>query len=123
MLRLHDHHAQLVASVQPWAQLAAVYEADAMLGSVVERVVGQAQRLLGDRVRPCLRSLDAIAHFDECSTLARTMVGFLDNNPERLDALAETAVRTLDIYGDFLIECHATASQLCNWPNRRHASG
>lgn len=119
MARLHQHHELLVSGSQPWTQLAAIYEADAMLGSVVERVIGQAQRLLGDRVRACLRSLDAIAHFGERSSLGRTMAAFLEANPERLQAMVDTGVRTLDIYGDFLIECTATASQLSTWHQSR----
>lgn len=115
MQRLHLLQQSLVSSSQPWTQLAAVYEADAMLGSVVERVTGQASRLLGERVRPCLRSLDAIAWFGERSSLGRTMVAFLDANPERVDRMAEAAERTLDIYGEFLLECCATASELSTW--------
>jgi hypothetical protein len=118
MKRLHDHHQSLVAGPQPWMQLAAIYEADAMLGTVVERVTGQARRLLGEEVRSCLRSLDAIAHFGERSSLAPTMVAFLDTNPERVDPMVATAERTLEIYGDFLIECCATATDLSFWPDR-----
>jgi hypothetical protein len=110
MKQLHAHHQGLVSSSQPWLQLAAIYEADAMLGTVVERVTQQARRLLGDEVRGCLRSLDAIAHFGERSSLAPTMIAFLDTNPERVDPMAATAERTLEIYGEFLIECCVVAS-------------
>lgn len=112
MQRLHAHHQSLVASPQPWTQLAAIYEADAMLGSVVERVTQQARRLLGDEIRACLRSLDAIAHFGERSSLAPTMVAFLETNPERVDPMVSAAERTLEIYGDFLIECCTAAANL-----------
>jgi hypothetical protein len=120
MQRLHAHHQSLVSSAQPWTQLAAIYEADAMLGTVVERVTQQARRLLGDEVRSCLRSLDAIAHFGERSSLAPTMIQFLDANPERVEPMADTAEHTLEIYGDFLIECCATATDLSHWPDRAH---
>jgi hypothetical protein len=112
MKRLHAHHQGLVSGSQPWLQLAAIYEADAMLGTFVERVTQQARRLLGEEVRGCLRSLDAIAHFSECSSLAPTMITFLDKNPERVDPMAATAERTLEIYGEFLIECCTVATSL-----------
>jgi hypothetical protein len=118
MKRLHAHHQGLVSGPQPWLQLAAIYEADAMLGTVVERVTQQAQRLLGDEVRSCLRSLDAIAHFGERSSLASTMIAFLDKNPERVDPMVATAERTLEIYGEFLLECCAVANDLSFWPDR-----
>jgi hypothetical protein len=121
MKRLHAHHQALVSGPQPWLQLAAIYEADAMLGTVVERVTQQAQRLLGEEVRSCLRSLDAIAHFGERSSLAPTMIAFLDKNPERVDPLVATAERTLEIYGEFLLECCAVASDLSFWPDRARA--
>jgi hypothetical protein len=112
MKRLHAHHQGLVSGSQPWLQLAAIYEADAMLGTVVDRVTQQARRLLGEEVRGCLRSLDAIAHFGERSSLAPTMIMFLDKNPERVDPMAATAERTLEIYGEFLIECCTVATNL-----------
>jgi hypothetical protein len=118
MQRLHAHQQALVSSSQPWLQLAAIYEADAMLGTVVERVTGQARRLLGEEVRSCLRSLDAIAHFGERSSLAPTMIAFLEATPERVDPMVAAAERTLEIYGDFLIECCATATHLSHWPDR-----
>ena len=121
MQRLHAHHQSLVASPQPWLQLAAIYEADAMLRTVVERVTQHARRLLGEEVRSCLRSLDAIAHFGERSSLAPTMLAFLEANPERVNPMVATAERTLEIYGDFLIECCATATDLSRWPDRAHA--
>lgn len=121
MQRLHTHHRSLVSGSQPWMQLAAAYEADAMLGTVVERVTQQARRLLGEEVRSCLRSLDAIAHFGERSSLAPTMLAFLEANPERVEPMAEAAERTLEIYGDFLVECCATAMDLSRWPDRAHA--
>jgi hypothetical protein len=121
MKRLHAHHQALVSGPQPWLQLAAIYEADAMLGTVVERVTQQAERLLGDEVRSCLRSLDAIAHFGERSSLAPTMIAFLDKNPERVDPMVAIAERTLEIYGEFLLECCAVANDLSFWPDRARA--
>jgi hypothetical protein len=121
MKRLHAHHQALVSGSQPWMQLAAIYEADAMLGTVVERVTAQARRLLGEEVRSCLRSLDAIRHFGERSSLAPTMVAFLDANPERVDPMVATAEHTLEIYAEFLIECCATATDLSFWPDRARA--
>jgi hypothetical protein len=121
MKRLHAHHQGLVSGPQPWLQLGAIYEADAMLGTVVERVTQQARRLLGEEVRSCLRSLDAIAHFGERSSLAPTMIAFLDMNPERVDPMVATAERTLEIYGEFLIECCTVATDLASgslWPDR-----
>jgi hypothetical protein len=120
MQRLHAHHQALVSSSQPWMQLAAIYEADAMLGTVVERVTTQARRLLGEEVRSCLRSLDAIAHFGERSSLAPTMIAFLEANPERVDPMIATAERTLEIYAEFLIECCAT--DLSSRPKRADSS-
>lgn len=122
MRRLHNYSQSLVAGPQPWAQLAVIYETDAMLGSVVERVVGQARRLLGDDVDSCLSSLDAIANFSERGTLGRTMVAFLDANPERVDRMVETGCHTLEIYGDFLQECYDAASHLTQ-PERQAAPG
>jgi hypothetical protein len=118
MKRLHAHHQALVSGPQPWLQLAAIYEADAMLGTVVERVRRQAERLLGDEVRSCLRSLDAIAHFGERSSLSPTMIAFVDKNPERVDPMVSTAEHTLEIYGEFLLECCAVATDLSFWPDR-----
>jgi hypothetical protein len=123
MKRLHAHAHALVSGPQPWTQLAALYEADAMLGSVAERVTSQARQLLGDEVGACLRSLEALAGLNQRSSLGRTMASFLERNPERVTRMAETGVRTLEIYGDFLVECCETAGRLSLWPPPRQASG
>lgn len=121
MKRLHAHYHSLVTSPQPWAQIAASYEADATLGSVVEQVGVQIRRLLGEDIHASLRSLDALAHFDERSSLAQAMVSFLDANPERVDHMAATAERTLEIYADFLCECCSSAPGLSATPDLVHA--
>lgn len=123
MKRLHAHAHALVAGPQPWTELAALYEADAMVGSVAERVTAQARRLLGDEVGACLRSLEAIAQLNQRSSLGRTMASFLDHNPERVPRMAEIGVRTLEIYGDFLVECCEAAGRLSLWPRAQQASG
>jgi hypothetical protein len=121
MKRFHARQQSQVEGPRPWTQLAAVYEADATLGSVAGRVTAQAERLLGADVRSCLSSLDALAHFQERGTLSRTMVEFLRANPERVDHMAEAGEATLEIYMDFLRECCIAAANLASHHERHHA--
>jgi hypothetical protein len=112
MKRLHASQQSQVDGPRPWTHIAAVYEAEATLGSVAERVSAQAERLLGTDVRNCLRSLDALANFQERGSLGRTMVEFLDANPDRVGRMVETGEHTLEIYVDFLAECCVAAANL-----------
>ncbi|KIG15146.1 hypothetical protein DB30_05846 [Enhygromyxa salina] len=123
MRRFHESQQLQVDGPRPWTQLAAVYEADATLGSLAGRVTAQAECLLGADVRSCLRSLDALANFEERGSLSRTMVEFLDANPERVDRMAEAGERTLDLYMDFLRECCIAAANLSLHHDRHQAVG
>ena len=123
MKRFHARQQSQVDGPRPWTQLAAVYEADATLGSVAERVSAQAERLLGADVRSCLRSLDALANFQERGSLSRTMIAFLDANPERVDRMVETGESTLGIYVEFLGECCVAAANLASHHDSHHAVG
>jgi hypothetical protein len=123
MRRFHACQQAQVDGPRPWTQLAAVYEADATLGALAGRVTAQAERLLGADVRGCLRSLDALANFEDRGSLSRTMVAFLDANPERVDRMAETGERTLDVYMDFLRECCVAAANLSLHHDRHQAVG
>lgn len=123
MKRLHARQQSQVDGPRPWTQLAAVYEAEATLGSVAARVSAQAEHILGADVRSCLRSLDALANYQERGSLNRTMVQFLDANPERVDRMAETGECTLEIYMDFLGECCVAAANLSSAHDRHHAVG
>ncbi|PRQ02544.1 hypothetical protein ENSA5_21890 [Enhygromyxa salina] len=120
MKRLHAGYEALVNGPEPWALLAARYEAEAMLGSIAAQVTAQAERLLGADVRPCLRSVEALANFTERGSLDKTMVAFLEASPARVERMSEVGERTLQIYADFLVECCVAATNLSTWRDREH---
>jgi hypothetical protein len=120
--RIHLFHEQIVGGIDPWAELAAVFEVQAMLGSVADRVLAQAIEVVGDEIRPALRSVETLARRNRASALTSAMTSFLAAHPERLDAMVATGVATLELYADFLRECYVAGSNLAGWQARLHAS-
>ncbi len=118
--RCHEHHRELVLGPDPWAELAAAFEVQALLASVADRVVEQATSMFGDDIRPGLCSLRTLARHDD-SSLSQAMARFLVNNPERHTTMVAAGARTLELYTDFLLECCVAGFNLANWQARQHA--
>lgn len=110
--RLHGYQLELIEGPQPWTQLAVVYEIEAALAAVAQRVRDHAETLLGADVRGCLRSLESIAHFAVRGSLRRAMITFLDAGPERVEPMAAAGEHCSGIYLDFLVECCVAGSAL-----------
>lgn len=120
--RYHDFHRQVVSGADPWTELASVFEVQAMLGAVSERVLGHAARLLGQPAYAALRSLQSLAQHSHSSSLTTAMANFLGAKPERHERMLAVGTQTLDLYGEFLSECCVAGSNLASWPARQHAS-
>lgn len=118
--RCHEHHRQLLLGSDPWAELASVFEVQALLASVADRVVAHASALLGDEVRRGLCSLRTLARHGD-SSLTHAMAGFLTAHPERLEVMVAAGTATLDHYADFLLECCVAGFNLASWQARQHA--
>jgi hypothetical protein len=117
--RCHEHHRQLVLGSSPWAELACVFEVQALLASLADRVIEQATRLLGDEIRPGLCSLRTLVRHGD-SSLTKAMAGFLTSHPERLDVMVAAGTAMLEHYAEFLLECCAAGFNLANWQTRQH---
>jgi len=118
--RMHQLHRDLVFGSTPWAELAGVFEIQALLASVADRVVEQTTRLLGDEVHPGLCSLRTLSRHGD-SSLTQTMAAFLDANPTRHAAMVGAGTRMLDLYAEFLHESWVASFNLANWQARQHA--
>src|SRR5690606_37769897 len=118
--RTHELQRQLVIGSEPWAQLGAVFETHALLASVAEPSLEQASRVLGDDVRPGLRTLRLLGQRRN-SLLEDAMAALLTSNPERHSVLVTVGEQTLDLYGEFLVECCVAGFNLASWQARQLA--
>lgn len=118
----HDHQRALVLGASPWAQLAAVFELHTLLGSIAERTLSHAAQLLGDEVRAGLRSLLWCKQAQPNRLLSKAMAQCLSVADERRPIMVAAGQRTLELYGEFLLECSVAAYNLSSWQDRRYAS-
>ncbi len=109
--RLHEFHRALVLGPDPWAELAAVFEIQALLAGLADRVIARASALLGDEVRPGLCTLRTLARQGD-SSLTRAMAGFLAANPTDYEIFVDAGTRALELYAEFLHECEVASAQL-----------
>jgi hypothetical protein len=119
--RTHEHHREIVLGSNPWAELAVTFEMHSLLASIAEPARERAARLLGEEVRLGLRGLQKLGNHAGTQVLTGLLAGFLTANPERHDAMVEAGTRTLDLYGDFLLECCIAGFNLSSWQARQHA--
>jgi hypothetical protein len=119
--RSHEHHRQLVLGSDPWAELATVLEIYTLLAALADRSLAHAARLLGEEVRPGLRCLHSLTQPRPISSLTKAMEACLLANPERHAVMVAAGERTLDLYGEFLLECCIAGFNLSSWQARQHA--
>lgn len=114
----HEFHRQFVFGADPWAQLASVFEVQAILNAAAKRVLDQATRLLGEQALPGLRCVRNLADPTRASSLIDAMAEFLAANPGRHQVMVKAGLRTLDLYSEFLSECCVASSNLASWQAR-----
>lgn len=119
--RSHDHHRQLVLGAEPWTELASVFEVHTLLATMADRMLPHATRLLGDEARPGLRSLHSMQQQRTNSLLTKAMASFSTANPERHAVMVAAGQRTLELYGEFLLECSVAGFNLSSWQLRQLA--
>jgi hypothetical protein len=117
---IHDLHREFVLGADPWAELAVVFEIQALLAGVAERVVERSAAILGDEVRPGLCSLRTMARHGD-SSLSHALAACLNAHPSRHAIMVEAGTRTLERYAEFLHECWVASFNLANWQSRQHA--
>lgn len=120
---MHEHRRRWVLGSDPWAELASLFEIYALLGAMAEPTLAIATRLLGNEVRPALRSLHALRqqHRTGNGLLNRAMTALLTAHPERHDVMVAAGQRTLGLYRVFLLECCIASYELGSLPARQHA--
>jgi hypothetical protein len=102
-----DLHEDAIAGLTPFVQLAIEYEIENLSAQYGSIIIEGCKARLGDGIHGSLSFLIEHSEADVGHTLfnRRQMAGFLEQNPDALDALIATATRTLDVYGRCLDEC------------------
>ena len=119
--RSHEHQTQLVLGAEPWAELASLFEIHTLLATMADRTLAAATRLLGEEVRPGLRTLHSLKQQRANSLLTNAMATFLTANPERHAVMVAAGQRTLELYVEFLLECSVAGFNLSSWQARQPA--
>ncbi|MFO7568074.1 MAG: hypothetical protein R6X02_35865 [Enhygromyxa sp.] len=118
--RSHAHQREIVLGPSPWALLASVFEVHALLASLAERILQRATRVLGEEVRPGLRTLRMLGE-RRARSVDRAMEALLSASPERQPVMVAVAEQTLEFYGEFLRECCVAGFNLSSWQARQQA--
>ncbi|HVH99560.1 MAG TPA: hypothetical protein VM869_12655 [Enhygromyxa sp.] len=116
----HEQQRLLVIGASPWAQLAAVFELSTLLAAVADRTLAQAKRLLGDEAR--LGSLHSRTQPRCSQLLSKAMDECLAASVDRHSIMVEAGERSLELYGEFLLECSVAGFNLSSWQARRCAT-
>lgn len=116
----HEHQRRMVLGAEPWAELALVFELQSVIASIADKMLEQAARVLGEEVRPGLRTLWLLGQ-RSITTVDDAMTTFLAAHPEHHEVMVATGLETIELYREFLLECRVAAFNLSSWQARQHA--
>lgn len=107
-------HEQLLTGCHPWAELAAIYEVEAMLASFAPQLARLAEAVVGSPPQPGLSSVAV----PRVSGTRRAMADHLARHPDQLERMVVTGERALELYAEFLGDCQGAACHLAAWRER-----
>ena len=113
VLNYQDLHEDYINSDSPYCQIAIEYEIESLSANNGTQILEHTFNVLGQEIETSLSFLVDHAKIDVAHTQynRKAISAFINAFPHTVDNLKNSGILSLNIYGDFLMECYQKSKE------------